>query len=95
MFDSVIFGQPQPLKMPSFKRLKISKLLSNLLAQVLSDAKTVLNQPSKDKDMEILFGLLPLCVVTGQMDILKETVDTENGISSAVKAEVMRYIEEE
>lgn len=45
--------------------------------------------------MEILFGLLPLCVITGRIDVLKEAIETESGISSAVKTEANRYIEEE
>ena len=75
--------------------MKLSKLLTNRLTIALSDAKAILNQPAKDKDMEILFGLLPLCVITGRIDILKEAIETESGISAAVKAEANRYIEEE
>ena len=62
---------------------------------MLSDAKSILDQPAKDKDMEILFGLLPVCVITGQIDVLKEAIETESGISAPIKAEVTRYIEEE
>ena len=40
-------------------------------------------------------GLLPLCVVTGRIDILRDVIESENGISSAVKAEAARYFEEE
>lgn len=94
-YKEYIAGKTQPLKINSFKRLKLSKLLLKQLTLALSDAKAIFNQPGKDKDMEILFGLLPLCVITGRTDILKETIETENGISSAVKAEAMRYIEED
>ena len=45
--------------------------------------------------MEFLFGLLPICVLTGKANVLKEVIETEGGISSAVKAEAERYIEEE
>ena len=61
---------------------------------MLCDAKELLGNPSADKDIEVLLGLLPLCVVTGRIDILKEVIETESGISSAVKAEAARYIEE-
>ena len=85
----------QPLKIAAFRKLKLSKLLVNRLSLLLSDAKNILDQPAKDKDMEILFGLLPICVITGRLDVLKDAIDTESGISSAVKAEANRYIEEE
>ena len=94
-FKAYTSTKQQPLKIAAFKKLKLSKLLTNRLTIALSDAKAILNQPAKDKDMEILFGLLPLCVITGRIDILKEAIETESGISSAVKAEANRYIEEE
>lgn len=94
-FNAYASTKKQPLKIAAFKKLKLSKLLANRLTIVLSDAKTILNQPAKDKDMEILFGLLPLCVITGRIDVLKEAIETESGISSAVKTEANRYIEEE
>lgn len=95
VFKAYASTKKQPLKIAAFKKLKLSKLFANRLTIVLSDAKAILNQPAKDKDMEILFGLLPLCVITGRIDVLKETIETESGISSAVKAEANRYIEEE
>lgn len=54
-----------------------------------------MDNPAKDKDMEVLFGMLPLCVLTGRVDILKDVIETESGISNSVQAEVARYIEEE
>lgn len=51
--------------------------------------------PAKDKDLELLFGVLPLCVLTRRLDVLKDVIEGESGISSSVKAEVARYIEEE
>lgn len=94
-FTAYASTRKQPLRIAAFKKLKLSKLLINRLTIALSDAKTILNQPAKDKDMEVLFGLLPLCVITGRIDVLKEAIETESGISSAVKTEANRYIEEE
>lgn len=94
-FNAYASTKNLPLKVSAFKKLKLSKLLTNRLMHVLSDAKIIFDQPAKEKDMEIMLGLLPLCVVTGQLDILKEAIETESGISSTVKTEVMRYIEEE
>lgn len=85
----------QPLRLAAFKRLGLSKMLLSRLEFILSDAKAILDNPSKEKDMEFLFGLLPICVLTGKANILKEVIETEGGISSAVKAEAERYIEEE
>lgn len=94
-FKAYVSLKKQPLKISAFKKLKLSKLLFNQLTFVLSETKYLLDQPSREKDLEVLFGLLPLCVVTGQIDVLKDVIDNEAGISSDVKAEVSRYIEEE
>lgn len=88
----------QPIKslsISAIKKLGLSKLLLNRLTVVLSDAKTILNNPSIDKDLELLLGLLPLCVLLGRQEILKDVLESEKGLSSAVKAEAKRYIEEE
>lgn len=82
------------LRIAAFEQLKLSKLLLVQLEKVLSDARELMNNPNADKDVEILFGLIPLCVLTGRTDVLKEVIETETGISSPVKAEAARYIEE-
>ena len=87
--------EKQSLRISAFKRLGLSKLLLGQLTRVLSDAKCILENPAKDKDLELLFGVLPLCVLTGRLDVLKDVIEGEIGISSSVKAEVARYIEEE
>ena len=93
-FGEYVSHARKPLKLSAFKRLGLSRLLLNKLNLVLCDAKELLGNPSADKDIEVLLGLLPLCVVTGRIDILNEVIETESGISSAVKAEAARYIEE-
>lgn len=94
-FQPYVSKETQSLRISAFKRLGLSKLLMRKLTCVLSDAKYILENPSKDKDMELLFGILPLCVLTGKLDVLKDVIEGEGGISSSVKAEVARYIEEE
>lgn len=94
-FKSYSRKKKQPLRIAAFKRLGLSKLLTQQLEIVLTDAKAIMDNPAKDKDMEVLFGMLSLCVLTGRVDILKDVIETENGISNSVKAEVARYIEEE
>lgn len=94
-FQPYTSKEVQPLRIFAFKHLGISKLLVNELTHILSDAKAILDNPAKDKDMELLFGMLPLCVLTGRLDILKDVIENESGISSAVKAETVRYIGEE
>ena len=42
--------------------------------------------------MEMLFGVMPICVLTGQLDVMREVLAAESGISSAVKAEAERYL---
>lgn len=85
----------QPFRIAAFKRLGLSKLLTQQLEIVLTDAKSMMGNPSRDKDMEVLFGMLPLCVLTGRTDVLKDVMETESGISNSVKAEAARYLEEE
>lgn len=93
-FKAYTSQKKRPLQIAAFKRLGLSKLLTQQLEVVLTDAKAIMDNSAKDKDMEILFGLLPLCVLTGRIDILKEVIETEAGISSSVKAEAARYIGE-
>lgn len=83
-----------PLRLAGLKRLGLSRLLLNRLEAVLSDAKAMFDTPVKEKDMEVLLGLLPLSVLTGRRDVLRETVESESGISRAVKEEAARYFEE-
>lgn len=93
-FQLYVSEEKQSLRISAFKRLGLSKLLLGQLTCVLSDAKCILENPAKDKDMELLFGILPFCVLTGRLDVLKDVIEGESGISSSVKAEVARYIEE-
>ena len=65
------------------------------MTRVLSDAKCILDDPNKEKDLELLFGVLPLCVLTGRLDILEDVIENENRISYSVKNEAARYIEKE
>ena len=94
-FKSYSHKKKQPLRIAAFKRLGLSKLLTQQLEIVLTDAKAIMDNPARDKDMEVLFGMLPLCVLTGRADVLKDVIETESGVSNSVKDEVARYIEEE
>ena len=44
--------------------------------------------------MECLFGMLPMCVLSGNQEALAELLDSEKNIKSEVQAELQRYIEE-
>lgn len=81
------------VQMRHIKKLGISKLVTNRIQTLLNAAKDM--SGISDSDMEYLFALLPFSVLNGKQHILKETLENEKSISSAVKAEVMRYIEEE
>lgn len=85
----------EPLSITSFKQLGISKLLLNRIETVLSDAKAIMDNANHNKDLEILFGLLPLSVLTGKTEVLKETIEIESGISEYVKEIASRYYTEE
>lgn len=72
-----------------------SKALLRQLSRVISDAKVMVDSPERAKDMEMLFGVMPICVLTGQLDVMREVLEAESGISSAVKAEAERYLKDE
>lgn len=94
-FKAYAPGKKLPLRLASWKRLKLSKLLMNRMECILSDVKRLVERESSYKDIEVLLGLLPLAVLTGKTDILGDLLESEKGLSSAVRAEVLRYIEEE
>ena len=93
-FKSYVSKKKEPLRLGAFRRLKLSKLLTNRLTIVLSDAKAIMENPAREKDIEVLFGVLPLCVLTDRLDVLTDMIENEEGISNSVKNEVTRYIEE-
>lgn len=47
-----------------------------------------------DSSMEYLFGLLPLSVVNGKLELLSEAVNEEKGLPLNIQSEIKRYIEE-
>ena len=67
----------------------------NRLTKVLSDAKAIINDTTKDKDFELLFGLLPLAVLTGKSEVLKEIVEKDNGFSRLAKNITEQYYEKD
>ena len=75
--------------------MAVSKLLMNRLTKVLSDAKAIINDTTKDKDFELLFGLLPLAVLTGKSEVLKEIVEKDNGFSRLAKNITEQYYEKD
>lgn len=69
--------------------------MMNRLTKVLSDAKAIINDTTKDKDFELLFGLLPLAVLTGKSEVLKEIVEKDNGFSRLAKNITEQYYEKD
>lgn len=94
-FIGYIPKDTHPLRIAAFKKLGISKALLRQLSRVISDAKVMVDSPERAKDMEMLFGVMPICVLTGQLDVMREVLEAESGISSAVKAEAERYLKDE
>lgn len=83
-----------PIIIGAIKQLGISKYLLNRVESVLSDAKEIMDNTNYDKDLEIMFGLLPLAVLAEKTDVLKDTIDNESGISGFVKEIASRYCDE-
>jgi hypothetical protein len=94
-FKAYRSGKKKPLRITSWKRLKLSKMVFNRMERILSDVKQIMDQESYAKDIEILLGILPMAVLTGKREILKDLLEEEKNISREVRAEVERYIEEE
>lgn len=94
-FRPYVHPETKTLQLSGFKKLGLSRLVRQRLEVVLTDAKAVLENPQIEKDVEFMCGLLPLCVLTGKTDVLKETIESENGLSKAAKKAAARYIEEE
>lgn len=96
-FQPFVSEEERPLHRKStFMQLGLNKLLFGQLTRVLSDAKSVVGIPAKDKDLELLCGLLPICVLTGRLDVLKDVIEDDgDSISRSVKAEIARYVREE
>lgn len=79
-------------KMGPVKKLGMSRLILSRLESVLADAKCMC--AVSDTSMEYLFGMLPMCVLSGKQEVLPELLDSEKNIKPEVKAEIQRYIEE-
>ena len=94
-FKAYRSGKKKPLRLTAWKRLKLSKMVFNRMERILSDVKQIMDQESYAKDIEILLGILPMAVLTGKREILKDLLEEEKNISREVRAEVERYIEEE
>ena len=94
-FKPFVSKGEQPFCISELQKLGLSKLLLNRLSLVLSDAKAILNISAREKDLEILFGLLPFCVLSGRTEVLKEVLENEKGISNEVRNEAARYFDEE
>lgn len=75
------------------KQLRLSKLTINRMQSVLSDAAGMIDL--NNRDIDIFFSMLPLSVVTGQVNLLKDALEAETGISDAVKTEIKRYISDD
>lgn len=93
-FDAFSMNEEKPFLISSISKLGLSKKQQNGMKKTLSCAKKILGDPNKEKDLEVLFCVLPFSVLFGRKDILKEIIDLENGISNSVKAEVSRFIDD-
>ncbi len=88
-------GKRHPLRTAAFRRMGLSRFLIQRLETVLTDAKSILDSATGEKDLEFLFGILPLCVLTERPDILRDVIESESGLSGSVKDEAVRYLGEE
>lgn len=94
-FSPFTSPRTKPFSVKEIKKVGLSKLTLNRLERILSDAKAILDTPTRDIDIDILFGLLPFSVLTGKASVLKDVIETKQNISGFVKAEAERYFCEE
>jgi len=81
-------------RVAKLRELKLSRLCVERLESLLGESKTIMADKAKEGDIEILFGVLPAAVLTGQVERLREIVELQN-LSGAVKEEITRYLDEE
>ena len=93
-FKPFVSQKERPIRTSSLKNLGLSKLCINQLGRVLSDAKAMIDIPAKEKEMDVLFGLLPFSVLTGKIESLADFSTSEDGISALVKAEISRFTDD-
>lgn len=93
-FKPFVSRKERPIRTSSLKNLGLSKLCINQLGRVLSDAKAMIDIPAKEKEMDVLFGLLPFSVLTGKIESLADFSTSEDGISALVKAEISRFTDD-
>lgn len=79
-------------KLGQIKKLGMNRLMINRLRKVLADAKCM--GTVSDVSMEYLFGILPLSVLSGKRETLAELLEDEKNLTTEVRAELQRYIEE-
>jgi len=91
-YKQFVSNERSSLCLNAFNKLKLSKIITDQLEKVFSDAKKILNNTSKEKDFEFLFGVLPFAVLIDRIDVLEDVLENENGLSNLVKKEAQRYI---
>lgn len=94
-FEPFDLKNKSTLRVGAIKQLGISNILLNQIETVLSGAKAILKDNKHNCDLEILFGLLPLSVLTQKTDVLKEAIENESTVSEFVKEIASKYCNEE
>lgn len=94
-FEPFDLKNKSTLRVGAIKQLGISNILLNQIETVLSGAKAILKDNKHNCDLEILFGLLPLSVLTQKTDVLKEAIENEATVSEFVKVIASKYCNEE
>lgn len=88
--EYVTVDYPEKRHASIVRKLKMRKLFSNKMQQLLADYHTILN--NEDIDDDYLFVLLPYAYCTGASDLLKEIVDGQKGISKISSELILEYM---
>lgn len=83
----------RPATPRNLEKLPVSKLTSARLRTLLTDAARLMVLDSCG-DLEYLFAQLPLSVLLGRADALRELLESETNLSAPVRAELERWLGE-
>ena len=79
-----------PLFLKAFQQLNLSAFVFKQINLIFSMAGAMVS--AKARDIELLCGLLPLCVALGRQDVLASVLSTETGLGKPAREAARRFL---